>query len=220
MARKDESIKKDVADYLYWDDRVDSSDISITVDDGEVKLDGTVTDYTSSKNAVLDAWDAEGVTKVENNLEVEIPTEVTVPTDSEIESNIKNILEWNSSIDASEIGVDVSAGVVTLDGTVDAYWKKLRAEDVVSRATGVLNVANELAVVPTEDVLDKAIAEDVVSALETKFTVNADDVDVKVEDGTVTLSGTLPSWTSYRSAMDAAENTLGVTDVIDQLVIE
>ncbi|MGV9103489.1 MAG: BON domain-containing protein [Candidatus Thorarchaeota archaeon] len=220
MARTDEAIKKDIIDELYWDDRVDSSDITVQVDNGDVTLDGTVSDYTSSKNAVIDAWDAEGVTKVENNLEVEIPTEVSVPTDSEIKSNIADMLDWNSSIDASEIDVDVSAGVVTLDGVVDAYWKKLRAEDVASRATGVLNVVNELAVVPTEDVLDKAIAEDVVSALETKFTVNADDVDVKVEDGVVTLSGTLPSWTSYRAAMDAAENTLGVTDVVDQLIIE
>ncbi|MFO7836525.1 MAG: BON domain-containing protein [Candidatus Thorarchaeota archaeon] len=220
MARTDEAIKKDIIDELYWDNRVDSSDITVQVDNGDVTLNGTVSDYTSSKNAVLDAWDAEGVTEVKNNLEVEIPTEVSVPTDSEIKSNIADMLEWNASIDASEIEVDVSAGVVTLDGVVDAYWKKLRAEDVTSRATGVLNVVNELAVVPTEDVLDKAIAEDVVSALETKFTVNADDVDVKVEDGIVTLSGTLPSWTSYRAAMDAAENTLGVTDVVDQLIIE
>ncbi|MGM0687210.1 MAG: BON domain-containing protein [Promethearchaeati archaeon] len=220
MARTDEAIKKDIIDELYWDNRVDSSDITVQVDNGDVTLNGTVSDYTSSKNAVLDAWDAEGVTEVKNNLEVEIPTEVSVPTDSEIKSNIADMLEWNASIDASEIEVDVSAGVVTLDGVVDAYWKKLRAEDVTSRATGVLNVVNELAVVPTEDVLDKAIAEDVISALETKFTVNADDVDVKVEDGIVTLSGTLPSWTSYRAAMDAAENTLGVTDVVDQLIIE
>lgn len=31
MARRDEDIKKDVIDQLYWDDRVDASDIEVSV---------------------------------------------------------------------------------------------------------------------------------------------------------------------------------------------
>jgi len=52
------------------------------------------------------------------------------------------------------------------------------------------------------------------------FKVNAENVDVKVQNGEVTLSGTVADWSAYRAVMDAAEFTAGVTDITDNLVIE
>jgi len=40
MARSDEVIKKDVVDELYWDNRIDASKVTATVNDGAVTLAG------------------------------------------------------------------------------------------------------------------------------------------------------------------------------------
>ena len=52
--------------------------------------------------------------------------------------------------------VIVSAGRVTLRGTVDAYWKKNHAETLVADEPGVIFIENLLAVVPTGDIPRKS----------------------------------------------------------------
>jgi len=79
----DEKIKKDVVDQLYWDSRVDASDIDIEVDDGKVILKGEFPDYGSKASASSDAWTIEGVTAVENDIAVDYPSSMTVPTDED-----------------------------------------------------------------------------------------------------------------------------------------
>ncbi len=213
-----ETIKKDVVDNLYWDMRIDASNVKVEVSDGKVTLKGSVPSYSSIRAATDDTWNVSGVTHVDNQLTVEYPTELTLPTDSEIQSNIENVLLWDSDVDSTKVDVEVENGIVILKGDVDAYWKVYHVENK-SDVTGVIDVVNKLAVVPTEDVLDKDIAKDVVNALTRNFNVDVDDVNVKVKDGKVTLTGTVPSWTAYTSAETSAFYTLGVTEVDNQLTI-
>lgn len=42
MIRADEEIKRDLVDELYWDYRVDASNVKAEVSDGKVRLTGTV----------------------------------------------------------------------------------------------------------------------------------------------------------------------------------
>jgi osmotically-inducible protein OsmY len=42
-------------------------------------------------------------------------------------------------------------------------------------------------------------------------------VTIEVVDGIVTLTGTVPTWSARRAAVNAAEFTRGVIDVIDDL---
>ena len=86
---RDESIVKDVVDSLYWDSRVDASKVSVTVDDGIVKLAGSVPSYTSREAASEDAWLITGVRQVDNQLKVDY--QVEIPSDREIASNIGNL---------------------------------------------------------------------------------------------------------------------------------
>ncbi|MBN2156626.1 MAG: BON domain-containing protein [Candidatus Lokiarchaeota archaeon] len=219
MIRDKETIKKDIVDQLYWDHRVDASDVKVDVDDDKVTLYGTVPSYFARNAAYIDAYAIYGVTKVVNNLKVQYPPVLKVPSDSDIESNIRNLLLWNESVDSTNINVSVKAGNITLKGTVDAYWKKLTAETVAGRASGVKDIKNELAVVPTDNIVDKAIAKDIVNAIDRHYSLDPEDIDVKVSSGKVTLSGTVENWYDYRSAMDIVDFTTGVIDINDQLVI-
>ena len=212
-----EAIAKDVVDSLYWDSRVDASKVSVKVDDGIVTLSGTVPSYSSRAAASEDAWLITGVRNVENELTVDFQLEV--PSDSEIKSNIEQAFTWDNDLYPFNVSVDLVAGWVTLGGTVDAFWKKVRAEDMAFGMRGVVGVTNKIAVVPTQTIGDESLAETIINALDRNVNVNVDDINVTVENGTVALNGTVPSWSAKRAAYDTARYTLGVKEVKDQTTV-
>ena len=220
MKSKDEQIKKAVVDMLYWDSRVDASDVNVEVKDGVVTLRGTVPSYGVKEAALFDAWKIPGVKKVNNNSFVRFPTTAKTLSDSDIETSIAKQLGWNDSTRNENIHVKVKKGEVTLEGHVDAYWKVFRAQQIASDVMGVVDIENKLTVVPTETVTDQVIATSIMNAIDRSYAVNAEDVDVKVKDGIVTLSGKLPSRAACEAALECSYNTLGVRDVKDRLNIE
>ncbi|MFX1559036.1 MAG: BON domain-containing protein [Promethearchaeota archaeon] len=219
MKSKDEQIKKSVVDMLYLNSRVDASDIHVEVTDGVVTMRGTVPSYGIKEAALFAAWKVPGVKKVNNDSFVRFPSTAKILTDSQIEDSIKKQIEWNGSTSRENIHVKVKKGKVTLQGHVDAYWKTFRAQQLASDVIGVTDIENKLTVVPTETVTDQVIATDIINAIDKSYLVSADDVDVKVKDGIVTLSGKLDTRAACDAALECAYNTFGVTDVKDRLNI-
>jgi osmotically-inducible protein OsmY len=217
MAFSAEEIKKGIVDQLFWDTRVDASNVKVDVSGSKVRLSGTVPTYTARRAAEMDALIVPGVGLVENDVTIEYPTDVPLPTDDQVKDNVERLLSLNPDIRSADVDVSVDAGVVTLKGTVDMYWKKERAEDLASDIMGVVKVDNELAIAPTGNYVDKSIAEDIISALDRNANVDASSIDVIVEDGKVVLSGTVPSWVAFRTALDTARYTLGVIDIVNRL---
>ncbi len=218
MVLSDEDIKKEIVDELYWDTSIDASKVQIRVDNGQVTLSGTVYSYAELRRAEDAACRITDVIWVNNQLIVMLPPAVTVPDDADIRQTVLNYLSENPDLDMTDIRVAARIGIVTLEGSVDEYWKKYEAECLASRARGVIDVINEITVVPTMSIADKAIADDVRAAIERNFNVDIEDVTIEVEDGVVTLSGAVPNWAARQAALTAAERTAGVVDVIDNLV--
>ncbi len=215
--RTDESIAKDVVDSLYWDSRVDASKVSVKVDNGIVTLSGTVPTSSSRAAASEDAWVITGVREVNNKIKVDYLMEA--PSDNNIASNIKDRFDWDDDLFPYDIQVNVVAGWVTLESTVDTFWKKVRAEDLAFSTRGVVGVMNKIAVVPTQTIADESLAEDLINALDRNVNVNVDDINVTVENGTVSLTGTVPSWSAKRAAYDTSRYTLGVKEVKDRVTV-
>lgn len=215
--RLDEEIKKDVVDSLYWDNRVDAADISVTVVDGTVSLTGSVPSYSVKTAAAEDARLITGVVSVDDRLEVAYRA---LPADEDVRRDVVEALRRNPDLYEIKLDASVSNGWVTLTGTVDAFWKKMRVADVALSIRGILGVTNKLAVVPTEDIADEAIAEEIVRALDRNRQVSAEDVDVVVRDGRVLLSGTVPGWSAKAAAYNAALYTWGVIEVEDNIIVE
>ncbi len=219
MARSDEQIKRDIIDSLYWDDRVNANDVDAEVSNGIATLRGTVPSYFVRSCAADDAWAVAGVTGVRNQLTVHYPPAVALPTDDEIQSAVEDRLAFDPDIDVLDTWVQVTAGVVTLEGSVDAYWKKRHAEDIAAAVRGVTAIENRLAIVPTRDYTDQEIAADITAALERNVLVDPEEVNIRVSDGVVTLTGTVDGWAARRAAANSARNTAGVRNLRDKIAV-
>jgi len=213
-----EEIKKEIVDQMYWDQSVDASKILVEVANGKVKLTGRVPSFSARRAAYNDAIVIPGVTSVDNQLNVETaPTTYTV-SDDELKTRIENVLSWSASLNsANSITVAVSSGRVILSGYVGAYWKKLRAEELTSEVAGVREVENALSVVLTKKLSDKLIADDLMTALERRDSLEINQINVTVENGVVTLSGAVPDWTTLKGIERTACYTAGVSDVVNHL---
>jgi osmotically-inducible protein OsmY len=141
-------------------------------------------------------------------------------TDTDIQLDVLAELDWDSQIEPTEVGVEVDDGVVTLTGAVDMYVKKLAAERAAFRVEGVRAVANDLSIhSPAAKPNDTDIATAAATALETHVYGLADQVDVVVNNGQITLSGAV-DWSYKRAAAEAAVRHLdGVRDVINQVTV-
>lgn len=219
MALTQEEIKRNVVDQLYWDTRVDASDVGVEVSDNTVRLTGTVPSYGARSAAEIDARSIPGVSTVDNEIGVRYPSTIEIPTDDEIRNRIVNLLIWNPAIDSTKIEVSVISGQVALEGSVDTYWKKLRAEELAAQVVGVVSVQNMLSIVPTGTFSDETIADSIVNALERSAAVDASAIDVRVENGIVTLTGNVPNELARQMVLNAVEYSAGVIDVIDNMAI-
>lgn len=219
MAVLEETKRNAVKNQLAWDSRVISTDINVTVTDSTATLTGTVPTYYEKMVAEEDAQSSPGILAVENNLTVSFPEGYTVLSDPEIKDSIDNMLLWDTRIDSTRITTSVDTGIVTLEGTVDAYWKKTAAEDIALSVSGVIDVTNNLDVAWAESYVDEAIADEVRDALRRSVLVNSENVTVTVSDGIVTLRGQASSLLEKRTAYEKAAYTAGVVGVNNQIEI-
>jgi osmotically-inducible protein OsmY len=143
-------------------------------------------------------------------------------TDRDLKQHVQNALDWEPSVDASDIGVSTDEGVITLRGNVPTYADKQVAERVVLRVFGVKAVANDLAVhLPTAyERTDTEIAQAAVTALTWNTIVPAGRVTVAVANGWLTLNGTL-EWQYQKDAAARAVRFLtGVNGVINAIAVQ
>jgi len=215
----DEQIKKNIIDQLYWDARVDASNIKVEVSDRNAVLTGTVPSYGTRQAAETDAFIIEGVVSVKNELQVKFETGVTIPTDESLVSSIETLLEWHPNIDSTDIMISADRGHVTIEGSVKTYWEKIDTEDLIATLSGIVGITNLLTVVPSETVDDQLIADDIISALDRNAMIDAGNIDVKAENGVVTFTGTVASPAASRAASTIAWYTRGVRDVQNDLVV-
>jgi osmotically-inducible protein OsmY len=212
----DQDIDKQVIDQLYWDNSVNVSDVAVIVDDGRVTLKGTVPSFHAKTTAVEDAFQVRGVTFVDDELTVNYPV---VPSDKEIKEDIESAFDWDYDLNEHKISVSVNEGAVKLTGSVDAYWKKVLAENDATKVNGVLDIRNELAIVTTNRRKDEEIGRDIEEALRRNPNVEVNDIDVKVGKGRVVLSGEVPAWSALTAAERSARYTSGVAWVDNELTI-
>lgn len=142
-------------------------------------------------------------------------------TDSSLQHDVMEELEYEPSVDHTRIGVAVHDGVVTLTGTVSNYVQKLTAEKAARRVAGVKAIIENMAVhLPHAPVTgDEEIAARIVKVFGWDSAIPEKDIAVKVEDGWVTLSGEVDWHYQSEAAKNAAGRIHGVCGVVNLLLI-
>jgi osmotically-inducible protein OsmY len=142
--------------------------------------------------------------------------------DSDIKRDVEDELRWDPDIDATDIGVTVRNGVVTLTGFVRSYAQKTQAEVDAKRVAGVSAVANDIEVrLPAIDARpDPEIARDAVSALKSELPYSSEKIKVVVKNGWITLEGAV-EWNYARErAQSAVKRVRGVMGVTNSIVLK
>jgi osmotically-inducible protein OsmY len=143
-------------------------------------------------------------------------------TDKDLKQHVQSALDWEPSLDASDIGVSVDEGVVTLRGNVGSYVEKLTAERVALRVYGVKAMANDLAVhLPTMfERTDTEIAQAAVAALQWNAVVPQDRIKTTVKNGWVALNGTLDWQYQKEAAAKAVRDLTGVKGLTNNIGVQ
>lgn len=142
--------------------------------------------------------------------------------DRTIQRDVLDELEWEPELEASSIGVIVEEGVVRLTGEVPTFADRLTAEKAARRVGGVRAVADDLEVRLREAHLrsDPAIVKAAVQALRWNTPVPDDRITLLVDDGWITLDGTV-DWQYQRlAAQNAVSRLVGVTGVSNRMQLE
>ncbi len=218
VERSDSRIADDVTTALGANPATESFDVRVRVDDGVVTLQGTVESWQEKQLSERVAKGVIGVRSVVNNIDVEYTVE---RTDADIAADIREALRWDVRIDDALIDVAVDDGNVTLSGTVGSAAEKRLAQtsawvigvnDVSADALRVESWARDEKFRKDKyvDKSDEAIEQAVRDAMVYDPRVSSYNVQVAVEDGTVTLTGDVPSVEARRAAAQTARNAIGV----------
>ena len=143
--------------------------------------------------------------------------ETEIP-DKDITRAVESTLLFDEYVPSHLIDVRTEEGIVTLIGMMPNYRAKDRAAKLVETVKGVQSVINGLTVKVSKRT-DEQIRDNVYKALKNDSATDAYEIDVTVEDGSVTLTGTVPSWAARELSGWVATGVYGVRDLKNHLLI-
>lgn len=216
--KTDLQIQQDVMRELRWDTRIGPAKVGVEVDKGIVTLTGTLDNFAKKHAATEAAHRVAGVLDVANDISVHLAGSPG-KTDTEIARAVRAALEWDAFVPDQRIRSNVSDGWVTLEGEVEYLRESEDAARVVRRLDGVKGVWNEIVVRPKK-VEPAALRKMIEEALERRAEREAEQIAVAIDDGRVTLTGTVHSWLEKDAVVGVVGHAPGVRTVNDKLRIE
>jgi hyperosmotically inducible periplasmic protein len=145
------------------------------------------------------------------------PTHST--SDEVIARLVVDELYWDSRVDVSKVQVEVTDGVVTLTGHAPTCADRYAAEADARMIQGVVSVENRIQVEHPKNVPDAELAQNVSTVLGWTPDLDASNIEVRAQMGTVMLKGSVRRYGEKLRAHLAAGRVKGVHRVIDELAV-
>jgi osmotically-inducible protein OsmY len=233
-ALPDAAIREAVTAALRKDPRASHYEINVIVEEGVAILEGAVGYMKAKTSAEQDARDVVGVESVVN--ELTLRPEMNRPSDADAQKALQAALKWDPTLDGVRIEAAVINHTAYLGGSVDYAAQKAEAQDMATRTKGVLFVRNRLTVEPEldyfyDDLLhyhgtfgppplksDAQLKRDIERAFFWSPFVHRNDIKVTVDNGVVTLTGTVGTYLGFAEA-DRDAHKSGAVAVINRLQV-
>ncbi|MFY9556450.1 MAG: BON domain-containing protein [Blastocatellia bacterium] len=214
--------------------RLAGFDINVNTNDGVITLSGQVPSEDIKSLAGEIGRDTPGVKEVKNEIAVDPgaqPSSESVHVeDLEIRVAILEALTRSPELAGKKIDVSVENRSVTLSGTVETPTQRNGVEQIARAVDGVSGVTNNLTVtnpqasteppaVSSPADLTADLAKRVQFELFQTDAFNTRTIQVKAEDGSVTLSGTVRSRAEQLLAERVAQGVPGVKKVLNELKV-
>jgi osmotically-inducible protein OsmY len=214
--RANKDLRSRVLDELDWEPSLDAAAIGIAVKEGVVTLSGHVPTYVQRRAAERTVMRLSGVRGVANEIRVRLSAEHE-RSDTDLVQAAIEAIERNIQIPADRVTVTVEDAWVTLDGVVHWDYQRRRAERAVRYLMGVKGVNNHLQVKERSTPGD--LRARIKRALERRIDEEARRVTVSVDGDTVTLTGTVASWTDRADIENAVWAAPGISMVENRLKV-
>ena len=143
-------------------------------------------------------------------------------TNSPLADEVLESLDLDPRIpDSAEIAVAADGGMVTLRGTVESFAQRRAAAQDANKIQGVYDVDDQLKVnlIGSDRREDDEIRGVALQALIWDVEVPSDSVDVKVDDGWVTLKGNVSYQFESDAAYDDVASLYGVYGITNEIKV-
>ncbi len=214
----DGMLEGTIREVLARDRRLPDEGITVKVQERSASLQGEVPTYRQKEIAGDDARNVPGVARVVNDLQV---SDTGLP-DATIAEAVTAMLDSDYALADADVDVSVKDGFVTLTGKVDDMWKKAHARELAMRVAGTRGVTDEIQVAGQQPVADDVLVARVTKRLQhnAETAPIADRVQVRANDGKVTLTGKVDTWTEREAASRVTFLTGGVWAVDSRLQVK
>jgi osmotically-inducible protein OsmY len=213
--KTDQQIQTAVVKALDWSAGVESEHIGVAATDGVVTLSGEV--------ATLPERDAAYEAAIGVHCVIALVDEIVVKRhdggqhDADIARAATAVLGHQVQLAGAEVNASVHDHVITLTGTVDWHFQREAARSAVASLSGVVDVANRIALRETASQPD--VEEKIRAALVRSAQRDAEHIGLTVQGHLATLNGHVYSWKERREAELAVWSARGITDVHNDLVV-
>jgi len=214
--KTDAQLQQDVIAELAWEPAVKATQIGVEARNGIVTLAGHVDSYAEKWHAEQAAQRVTGVMGVAVEIDVQLPG-LSKRTDADIARSASNVLEWTTNLPRGAVKVLSENGWLTLSGDVEWDYQRRLAKGAVQNLFGVVGVSDSIVVKPKASTV--AVRSGIESALQRRAQDDAQQVQVDIDGGDVTLSGTVHSWSERELATRSAWSAPGVRTVVNNISI-
>jgi len=205
-------------------------DIGVSTSKGAVTLTGQVPSQERLSLAGSIVQDTSGVRQVHNNLSInpavqrnpEAQRLVERVADLEVKTLVTDALLKSPELKDKHIDVTVKNRVVSLSGTVDTVTQKYATEQIARGVDGVQGVVNNLTATSSQsasETIDDKLSKRVEFELYSTKAISLNSVQIQSHNGTVTLTGSVPSMAEKLLAEKVTQTVEGVRKVVNDLTV-
>lgn len=185
---------------------------------GVLVVTGYVGTEDEKRRVVESLGRLEGITSVEDHLEVKGGVGVSSAADEPIRKAALEVVKGLTGLGSYEVDIQGEDGKLILTGSVSSAKDKTRIEDAVKLAVGHHPLESRIVLAPP--LSDAQIEKNVWDALNKEKDLDTEGIAIAVNNGVVTISGNRPNHRLIDRILSIANMADGIREIKSQMKIK